>query len=62
MGMYQYKDAFEFQEKFPTKEEKERELKKLSDDEIWHLAKTCTNVTGSAWYARHMKDPHYKGS
>ena len=59
--MYKYKDAFEFQEKYQTKEEKERVLKTLDDREIWHLAKTCRNTTGAAWYAKHMKDPHYKG-
>ena len=56
-----YKDVIEFQEKYPTKDEKEQALKTLSDEEIWHLAKTCTNTTGAAWYANHMKDPHYNG-
>lgn len=59
--MYKYRDTDEFHEKYPTKDEKERVLATLSDEEIWHLAKTCTNKTGAAWYAKHMKDKNFRG-
>ena len=54
--MYKYEDVMEFQAKFPTKAEKEEELAKLDDEEILHLADTCTNKTGAAWYASHVKN------
>ena len=54
-----YKDVMEFQKAYPTKEEKERALAQMSDEEIWRLACTCTNQTGRAWYAEHMKDQSY---
>ncbi len=57
---FKYKDVFEFQKKFKTKEEREAELKKLSDAEIWHLAQTCGTKQGGAYYARHMKNPKTK--
>jgi len=52
--MYQFKDTEEFHAKYPTKEAKERALAELDDEEIYHLATTCTNKTGQAWYASHM--------
>lgn len=53
---YQFEDVYEFQEKYPTKEEKEEALKHLSNDEIRHLAYTCGTVTGAAWYSKHIKE------
>lgn len=54
---HKFKDVYEFQKVYKTKEEREAVLKTLSDAEIWHLAKTCGNATGGAYYERHMKDP-----
>ena len=54
---YQYKDVYEFQEKHPTKEEREKVLETLSDAEIWHIAKSCNSKQGGVYYASFMKDP-----
>ena len=59
--MYKYKDVYEFQELYPTKEEKERVLATLDDEEIWHLAHTCGTTSGAAWYSKHMKNPQKDG-
>ena len=53
---FKYKDVFEFQKKHKTKEEREAVLKTLSDDEIFHLAKTCGTKQGASYYASFMKD------
>ena len=57
MATPKYKDVYEFQKKFKTKEEREKALRRMSDDEIWHIAKTCGNATASAYYSNHMKNP-----
>ena len=57
MAEYKYKDVQDFQRKHKTREEREEALSKLSDAEIWHLAKSCGTPQGGAYYARHMKDP-----
>ena len=54
---YKYKDVQDFQKKHKTKEEREKVLKTLSDEEIWHLAKTCGTAQGASYYAKHMKKP-----
>ena len=54
---YQFKDVWEVQEKYPTKEEREKMLETLSDAELWHIAKTCSTPQGGAYYASFMKDP-----
>ena len=47
-----YKDVFEFQQRFPTKEEREKALEQMTYDEIMHLAHTCPSTHGGAYYAR----------
>ena len=54
---FKYKDVYEFQKKHKTKEEREKVLRELSDEEIWHLAKSCGTPQGGVYYASHMKDP-----
>ena len=54
--MYQFKDVFEFQEKYPTKEEKEEALATLDDDEIQHLIDTCDSIYGKIFYSKHLKN------
>ena len=52
---YKYKDVFEFQEKFKTKEEREKKLMKMSYEEIWHLAHTCATPQGGVYYGQFAK-------
>ena len=54
---FKYKDVQDFQKQHKTKEEREKVLKTLSDEEIWHLAKTCGTAQGASYYAKHMKKP-----
>ena len=54
---HQYKDVFDFQEKHPTKEEREEVLATLSDEEIWHIAKSCGTAQGKLYYSRFLKHP-----
>ena len=49
---YQFKDVYDFQEKYPTKEKREEVLLTLDYDEIMHLARSCGNVTGGAYYSK----------
>lgn len=51
-----YRDVFEFQQKFPTREAREKELEKMTYDEIMHLAHTCHSLQGSAYYARRAEE------
>ena len=57
-GDFEFKDVFEFQKKFKKKKEREEKLKKMSDEEIWHLALSCGTPQGGAYYASFMKDPY----
>ena len=47
-----YRDVFEFQQKYPTREEREKALEEMTYDEIMHLAKSCPSIHGSAYYAK----------
>ena len=47
-----YKDVFEFQQRYPTKEEREKALEQMNYDEIMHLAHTCSSTQGGAYYAK----------
>lgn len=53
---YKYKDVFDFQKQHPTKVERERVLKTLSDAEIQHLADSCGTKQGAGYYASHLKN------
>lgn len=61
MKEYRFRDVIEFQNEFRSREAKEEALSQLDDREIWHLAMTCSNITGAAWYKSHLKDPNYRG-
>jgi len=45
----------EFQRKYPTREEKEKALSKMSDEEIDALIADCPNVQGKIFYAKFKK-------
>ena len=45
-----YRDAREFVEKHPSKEEREQVLRELSEEEIYHIASTYGNVTCAAGF------------
>ena len=49
---FQYKDVFEFQKKYETKEHRERALLTMKPEEIMHIARTCGPAQGGAYYAR----------
>ena len=45
----------EFQEKYPTKEEKEKALEKMSNEEIQKLINASTNIYGKIFYKQFLK-------
>ena len=45
----------EFQKKYPTKEEKIKALKSMSNKEIDELIADCPNVQGKIWYKSFKK-------
>lgn len=47
-----YRDVFEFQQRYPTKEEREKALEQMTYEEIMHLARTCSTTQGGAYYAK----------
>lgn len=52
---YLYQDIQEFQKRHPEKEERARILRALPDEEIYHLARTCGNVTTAACFMQFVK-------
>ena len=46
------KDVFEFQQKHPTREAREKALEEMTCDEIMLLAKSCPSIQGSTYYAK----------
>lgn len=50
--MPKFKDVFEFQKAFPTKADKEKALKTMSNAEIDVLIKSCPNVQGKVFYSK----------
>lgn len=49
---FQYKDVFEFQQRYKTKERREKVLLTMSPEEIMHIARTCGTAQGGAYYGR----------
>lgn len=49
---YQFRDVFDFQEQYRTKEERESKLLTMSHDEIMHLALSSGNVTAAIYYGK----------
>ena len=47
-----FRDVLDFQQKYPTREEREKVLPTMAPEEITHIARTCGNVTGAAYYGR----------
>ena len=45
----------EFQEKYKTKEEREKQLKKMTNEEIDELINSCGTVQGKGYYASFKK-------
>lgn len=58
--MYTYQDVQEFQKKHPSKEERERILRTLTEEEIMHLARTCGNVTTAACFMTFARNARNK--
>ena len=57
---YRYKDVFDFQRKHPTKWGRERMLRKLSSEEIMHLANTCGIAQGGIYYERFAEQARFR--
>ena len=47
--------VFEFQKKYRTKEEREKALKKMTNDEINEIIKTCGTMQGKIYYGKFRK-------
>ena len=47
---YAFRDVFEFQEKYPSREEREQALKKMDPIEIQRLIQTCGTKQGKIYY------------
>ena len=52
---YQFRDVFEFQEKYRTRLEKSEKLMTMSKEEIMHLVNTCPSIQGRIYYASFAK-------
>lgn len=52
---FQFKDVFEFQKIYKTKEQREQALLTMKPEEIMHLARTCGTAQGGAYYGRFAK-------
>ena len=50
----------EFQELYPSKEEREEAVKKLSDDEIDEIIESCGTVQGKIYYSQLKKNNQIK--
>ena len=46
----------EFQKLYVTKEAKEKQLEKMSDEEIQELVDSCTSIYGKIWYSGFLKN------
>lgn len=44
-----------FQKKYPTRKEKEKALKEMSNEEIDRLIKASTNIQGKIFYSKFKK-------
>ena len=49
------KKILEFQKRYPTKEEKTKALKAMTNEQIDALIADCTNVQGKIWYKSYKK-------
>lgn len=45
-------NVFEFQDKYPTKEEKEEAAKHMSDEELDEIISSCDNTYGKIFYSK----------
>ena len=53
---FKYKDVFDFQQKHPTRRGRERQLRKMSAEEIMHIAHSCGSLQGKIYYAQFAKE------
>ena len=51
----EYKDIFEFQDEYPTREEREKFVRKLRNYEIDELIDLCDNIQGKIYYENQKK-------
>ena len=49
-----FKDVYEFQNIYQTREEREDVLRKLSREEINHLISTCNTLQAKMYYSRFL--------
>lgn len=47
---------FEFQDLYPTREEREEKLKTMSNEEIDEIIKSCNIVQGKIYYSKFKKE------
>ena len=55
MADKEYKDIFEFQKAHPSKADREKALKQMSNAQIDKLAKTCGTVQGKVYISSFKK-------
>lgn len=50
-----FKDVYEFQEAYPSKEDKQKALMNMSDEDIDHLISTCSTPQAKIYYSSFKK-------
>ena len=53
--MAKYKDVFEFQKAYPTKDAREKALRQMSNEEIEKLIKSCGTAQAKIYYHKFLK-------
>jgi len=51
MEINQFKDVFEFQKAYPSKPDREKALRNMTNEDIDKLVATCGTNQGKAYYA-----------
>ena len=51
-----FKDVYEFQKAYPSKEDKEKALMNMSDEDIDHLISTCSTPQAKIFYSSFKKN------
>ncbi len=51
MDIKRFKTIYEFQDAFPTRELREKEAMKMSDQDLDHIISICTNIYAKIYYA-----------
>ena len=55
------KDVWEFQEKYPTKEAREKALKRMSNAQIDKIIDTCGTKQAKIYYSKFRSEPQKNG-